>query len=81
VKELEQTVTALLIGRRERDLKDDARDLLIEQLVGSIRTFLHAVDSGYFGDALVIGPSYDRAESAYLQGLRTALAAAKKVQP
>ena len=58
----------------------EAREALIGKLVGAIRDFLQAIDSGYFGDALVIGPSYDRAESAYLQDLRAALAAANKVQ-
>lgn len=41
----------------------------------AIGDFLHAVDRGDFGDALKVGPASNRAESAFVAGLRTAYAA------
>ena len=42
-------------------------------LAGDVRDFLHAVDRGDYGDALLVGAT-PRVESAYVRALRAAVA-------
>jgi len=46
-------------------------------LAGDVRDFLHAVDRGDYGDALMLGPPSGRIESAYVEALREAVAERK----
>jgi hypothetical protein len=43
-------------------------------LADAVRAFLGALDRGYLGWDAQIGPSYDRAETAFVTGLRESLA-------
>jgi len=45
------------------------------ELAKAIRDFVYAVDRGDYGDALMVGPSDDRVESAYVAALRKAVEA------
>ena len=69
---------------RERIVYEMGRDETPQDLTGSqfgregllaqaVRDFLSAVDSGYFGQDLMLGPPDDRAESAFITSLREAV--------
>jgi len=53
------------------------RALAPRGLAGDVRDFLHAVDRGDYGDALMLGPPSQRVESAYVEALREAVAERK----